>query len=282
MRALGFNEVINYSLTKKETVNLYAKPNTDIIELLHPMSEDKKVLRHSLLNGLVDNVIYHQSRQMDDLKFFEVGRTYYSHEEPMHLSVIMTGVYEGMTWQKDQINASYYVVKGILESITDYFDLTPTFEASQIEGLHPGVTAKVSLGQDQLGIVGKLHPQTGIDAFVFEINLEVLLKHIQNQTNFETISRFPNITRDLAFVVDKSIPQANIEALIKQTARKFLVDLTLFDVYLDQKIGEDKKSLAYSMTFNAKDKTLEAADIDKLMRSILNRLQFEFKAEIRA
>lgn len=282
MRALGFNEVINYSLTKKETVNLYTRPNTDIIELLHPMSEDKKVLRHSLINGLVDNVIYHQSRQMDDLKFFEVGRTYYSHEEPMHLSAIMTGVYEGMTWQKDQINASYYVVKGILESITDYFDLTPTFETSQIEGLHPGVTAKVSLGLDQLGIVGKLHPQTGIEAFVFEINLEVLLKHVLKQTNFETISRFPNITRDLAFVVDKSIPQANIEALIKQTARKFLVDLTLFDVYLDQKIGEDKKSLAYSMTFNAKDKTLEAADIDKLMRSILNRLQFEFKAEIRA
>ncbi|PKK87713.1 MAG: phenylalanine--tRNA ligase subunit beta [Tenericutes bacterium HGW-Tenericutes-8] len=282
LRALGFNEVINYSLTKQETIDLYTKPNTDIIELLHPMSEDKKVLRHSLINGLVENVVYHQSRQMDDLKFFEVGRTYYSHEEPMHLSLIMTGLYEGMTWQNEALKASYYTVKGILNSLLDYYDLNPSYEAYELEGLHPGVTAKVSLGQDRLGVVGKLHPQSGLDAFVFEINLEVLLKHVSKQTSFETISRFPNITRDLAFVVDKSIPQAKIEALIKQTAKKFLVDLTLFDVYLDQKIGEDKKSLAYSMTFNAKDKTLEAADIDKLMRSILNRLQFEFKAEIRA
>lgn len=282
MRHLGFNEVINYSLTKKETVNLYANPSTDIIELMHPMSEDKKVLRHSQINGLVENVVYHQSRQMTDLKFFEIGRTYYSHEEPLHLSVIINGLYEGVSWNNEKVASSYYVVKGILEDLLEHFDLKPSFEKFQIEGLHPGVTAKVMLGNDYLGVVGKLHPTSNLEAFVFEINLEVLLKHITKQPNFEVISRFPSITRDIAFVVDKMVPQESIHALITQTARKFLVDLTLFDVYEDEKIGLNKRSLAYAMTFGSKEKTLEASDVDKLMKSILNRLQFEFKAEIRA
>jgi phenylalanyl-tRNA synthetase beta chain len=104
---------------------------------------------------------------------------------------------------------------------------------------------------------------------------------IEPQPKFEVISKYPNITRDLAFVVDRTIEVGKITKLIEQTARKFLVDLTLFDVYRDEKLGEQKQSLAYSLTFNSKEKTLEAADVDKLMKSIVNRLQFEFKAELR-
>lgn len=282
MRHLGFNEVINYSLTKKETISLFTDPSQDQVELLHPMSEDKKVLRHSLINGLLDNVGYHLSRQMSDLKFFEIGSTYYSHGEPLHLACIIEGNYEASTWKKDGIKADFYVLKGILDSLLGHFDLKVDYEKASLEGLHPGVTAKISLNNEKIGYIGKIHPSLGIEAYVFEINLEVVLKHIQKQGLFETISRYPSITRDLAFIVDKQFPTQKIHALIYQTARKFLTDLTLFDVYEDEKIGLDKKSLAFSMTFNSKEKTLETADIDKLMKSILNRLQYEFKAEIRS
>ncbi|MDY0210244.1 MAG: phenylalanine--tRNA ligase subunit beta [Acholeplasma sp.] len=281
MRHLGFNEVINYSLTKKDTLCLFTDESKDAIELLHPMSEDKSVLRHSLINGLLDNVSYHLSRQMHDLKFFEIGSTYFSHGEPLHLAAIMEGKYEGLTWKKEGIQSDFYVLKGIVDSLMRHFDLSLSYDKASVLGLHPGVTAMVSLNNEKAGYIGKIHPNLGVEAYVFELNLEVVLKAILKQTNFETISRYPSITRDLAFVVDKSIPTKKIHDLIFQTARKFLVDLTLFDVYEDEKIGLDKKSLAFSMTFNSKEKTLETSDVDKLMRSILNRLQFEFKAEIR-
>jgi len=282
LRHLGFNEVLNYSLLKTAEVNLFTLPSEDIISVLHPLSEDKKSLRHSLINGLVDNAIYHTSRQINDLKFFEIGKTYYSHEEPLHLAALLMGSYQQIAWKKETIEGSFYVLKGLVDSVLNHFDLVPTYERqTAIEGFHPGVCANILVQNKVVGVIGKLHPSSNLDAYTFELNLERLFEIIEPQPKFEVVSKYPNITRDLAFVVDQSIEVGKITKLIEQTARKFLVDLKLFDVYQDDKIGENKQSLAFSLTFNSKEKTLEAQDVDKLMKSILNRLQFEFKAEQR-
>lgn len=283
LRHLGYNEVINYSLLKTHEVNVFTQKSEDIISILHPLSEDKKSLRHSLLNGLLDNARYHASRQINDLKVFEIGKTYFSHEEPLHLSALLMGSYQQIGWSKEQIQSSFFVLKGQLDAILAHFDLFATYEKeSVIEGFHPGVCAKVLIQNQPIGYIGKLHPSLEVDAYAFELNLERLLGFIEAQPKFEVISKYPNITRDLAFLVDRNIEVGKITKLIEQTARKFLVDLKLFDLYRDDKLGVNKQSLAYNLTFNSKEKTLEAADVDKLMKSIVNRLQFEFKAELRA
>lgn len=282
MRSLGFNEVLNYSLLKTSDVNLFTLPSEDVITILHPLSEDKKSLRHSLINGLVENANYHTSRQINNLKFFEVGRVYYSHEEPVHLAALLMGNYQQINWNKEGIQSSFYVLKGIVDALFKHFDLVPSYEKqTQINGFHPGVCANILVNNQVVGIIGKLHPNLGLDAYTFELNLEKVMALIEPQPKFEAISKYPNITRDLAFVIDRSIEVGKVTKLIEQTARKFLVDLTLFDLYRDEKLGESKQSLAYSLTFNSKEKTLEAQDVDKLMKSIVNRLQFEFKAELR-
>ena len=282
LRNLGFNEVLNYSLLKTAEVNLFTQPSEDVISVLHPLSEDKKSLRHALINGLVENAKYHTSRQINDLKFFEVGKVYYSHEEPMHAAGLLMGNFLQINWDKQSINSSFYVLKGMVDALLKHFDLVPSYEKqSQIEGFHPGVCANILVGNQIVGVIGKLHPSLELDAYTFELNLEKILTLIEPQPKFEVITKYPNITRDLAFLVDRSIEVGKITKLIEQTARKFLVDLQLFDLYRDEKIGDLKQSLAYSLTFNSKDKTLEAQDVDKLMKSIINRLQFEFKAELR-
>lgn len=283
MRHIGYNEVFNYSLLKPAEVNSFTQPSDDVITVLHPLSEDKKALRHALVNGLVENASYHVSRQINDLKIFEIGKVYYSHEEPLHLSALLMGQYQDILWSKQSIPSSFYVLKGQLDALLSHFDLTATYEKqSSIEGFHPGVCATVIVNKTVIGVIGKLHPNLELDAYAFEINLESLLAIIEPQSSFDVITKYPNITRDLAFVVDQSIEVGKITQLIQQTARKFLVDLTLFDVYRDEKLGENKQSLAYNLTFNNKEKTLETQDVDKLMKSIINRLQFEFKAELRS
>lgn len=283
LRHQGFNEVLNYSLLKTSEVNLFTLPSEDIISVLHPLSEDKKSLRHSLINGLVENAKYHTSRQINDLKFFEVGKVYYSHEEPIHMAGLLMGAYQQIAWSKQGVESSFYVLKGIVDAILRHFDLVATYEKqTQIEGFHPGVCANILIQNQVVGVIGKLHPNLELDAYTFELSLEKIMTLIEPQPKFEVISKYPNITRDLAFVVDQQIEVGKITKLIEQTARKFLVDLKLFDVYRDDRLGESKQSLAYNLTFNSKDKTLEASDVDKLMKSIINRLQFEFKAELRS
>lgn len=279
---LGFNEVVNYSLDLENTIDMYTQPSKDIIKMLHPISDDRKVLRHSLVNGLVKNVEYHLSRQMHDIHLFEIGRAYFSDQEPTYLSAIINGRFISNSLLKNDINSSYYLIKGILENILNNFNISVDYEVENtLEGYHPGVCAKVILDKETIGYIGKIHPRILKDAYAFEINLEKVFDKLESQPIFESISRFPNITRDLAVLVDKTLPVQRMIDLIAQTTRRYLVDIELFDLYEDDKLGVDKKSVAFRMTFNSKTQTLETQDIDKMMRSLMIRFERELKAEIR-
>ncbi|MDY0316475.1 MAG: hypothetical protein RBQ63_01750, partial [Acholeplasmatales bacterium] len=137
------------------------------------------------------------------------------------------------------------------------------------------------VGDKTIGLIGKIHPTILENTFTFEINLDLLLELILNQPLFEPVSKYPSIVRDIAVVVDESLESIKIDDLIRQTTRKYLVDLELFDLYKGEKLGDNKKSLAYRMTFNSKTQTLESEDIDKVMKSLIFRLQKELGAEIR-
>ncbi len=279
---LGFNEAINYSLTNKEEVHEFVHTNKDIIEILSPLSTDRTVLRHSLVNGLVGNVKYHLSRQMENLMLFEMGRVYFTGKEPTHLSTIINGKCILDSSRENEINVDFRVIKGILENLSEKLGIEFKYEKENtIKGYHPGICAKVIYNKEVIGHLGKIHPTILSDAYAFEINLEKVLPNLVSFEPFESITKYPSITRDLSMLVDNHLKIDDILNIIRQTTRKYLTDLRLFDVYEDKSLGENKKSLAFTMTFNSKEKTLEASDVDKLINSVIIRLERELKVEVR-
>ncbi len=280
IKGLGFNEVINYSLLKKQDINLFKEPSKDIIGLLKPLKDDRTHLRHSLINGLVENVKYHLSRQTNDLRFFEVGNVYYTEYEPLMLAAIIEGSY--LSSPSVNVKSSFVLLKGMLESLLDSVDLKARFvEAKNIDGFHPHVLAKIIVDDKTVGFIGQVHPNILDNAFAFEVNLTQLFDMNKSQALFTPISKFPNITRDIAVLVKKDLPAEKIMTVISQTAKKYLVNLVLFDIYYDEKLGTDKVSLAFRLTFNSKEKTLQTEDIDKIIKSIVFRLENELSAVIR-
>ena len=137
-----------------------------------------------------------------------------------------------------------------------------------------------------IGLIGQMHPkfakEMGIGTTVaLEISLEDVLSEVSSFT-YKPINKFPSIIRDLAIVCKKDIPASEIQALIKQTGKKYLTNVVLFDVYTGDGVNDDEKSLAFKLTFEDSTKTMEAEDVDKLVKSILNRLDYVYKAKLRA
>ncbi len=279
---LGFNEVINYSLGDNKDIDLYKDPSPTPIKLVYPLRDDRAYLRHSLINGLVETVNYNLSRQHEDLNLFEVGNIYYDDHEPLYLAAIISGKYIDGTFTNKNMQACFSLMKGFLEDIFNEYNVEVDYVKEQnIKGFHPGVCARILLNDETLGFVGKIHPEILDDAYAFEINLEQLYENINPQEKYELISRYPSIERDIAIVVDNNIEASKISALIKQTTRNYLTNIEVFDLYKDSRLGENKVSIGFRMTFNSKEKTLKTKDVDKMMKSVIFRLQKEFNAEIR-
>ncbi len=280
---LGLNEVINYSITG--TIDDFPKIG-ETIGVLMPMAEDKKYLRQSLMPGLLSSISYHQSRQMNDLGFFEMGHVFAKNLEVNHLAVALSGTWIHSEWLKRKLNGDYYILKGILELIGETFDV-PLYVApsTSVNALHPGIQGTIMLKDQKIGTIGRIHPKTEAgfdvkDVYAFELDLSLLLKHL-GQTSYEAVSRFPSVTRDISFIIDEIHPIADVLQLIQQTARKIIHKVELFDVYRGTNVKEGHQSLAVSITFQNKEKTFEKDDIEKALKSIKNRLNFAFKAEVR-
>ena len=282
---LGLHEAITYSLTDEENYNKYQSIG-EKVEILMPLSSDKKVLRQSLLNGLLQTVSYNQNRQTDDIHLFEIGHVFAKGIEYETLALAMSGMWHQSKWQKQGVKVDFYVIKGVLNQVMKALDVELTYETTHTHGfLHPYRQANIKMGKDIIGFIGEVHPkeQKALDinlTYVMEIKLEKILKH-HSKFDFEVISKYPNIERDLAIVVDENIEAKSLIDIIKQTLRQNLVELSVFDIYQGTHIESGKKSIAFNLVFNDSNKTLETQDVDKLMKKAISRLAYEFKAEVR-
>lgn len=281
---LGFFELITYSLTKKEDVKNYQQLG-ESLDLLLPMSDDRKTLRQSLLPGMLDIVAYHYARHMRDLMFFEMGHVFAKDVEKSHLSLIATGKYLETSWHKKDVEVDFYVFKGFLEQVAHLLDINLTLKKSEASFLHPGIQADIYFNENKVGYIGKIHPlyakrKDVDDVYALELDLDALIFD-KDVEKIEAVSKYPVITRDLSFVVDKSVAVGDILALIQQTARKLITNVSLFDIYQGNNLKENEQSLAVSITFNDTYKTLEKEAVEKALKSIKNRLSFTFKAQIR-
>ena len=178
-------------------------------------------------------------------------------------------------------------MKGIIEELLAKLGIKATYVASSKKNVHPGKCASILVGEKEIGYLGAIHPKyqkehSLNETYVFELNFDLLLELSEEAIKYAPVSKYPSITRDLAIVCNKNIKASDICALIKQTGKKILVDVSLFDLYEDESIGLENKQLAYKLTFCDSEKTLESADVEKVIKSILNRLEFTYQAKLRS
>ncbi len=187
----------------------------------------------------------------------------------------------------NEANVDFYIIKGIVEELLDYLGYVNRYSfviPKEIpKEFHPGQVAEINVNGDNVGIVGRLHPAEIKEAvYVMEINLDKLLDKKVGKMKYKEISKFPNIKKDVAFVVDKNIPSKDIEIVIKKSGGSLLANIEVFDVYTGENVGENEKSIAYSLTFNDAKKTLTEEEVAEIFNKIINTVTSKCNAKLRA
>ncbi len=289
LAGLGLREAINYSLTDVETLNDFALDELSNVEVLMPMLDSMKVMRHSLVNGLLRNITYNTAHKQKDVALFEIGKRYSNEGETMMLSGAFEGLFTNSLWQGLKTPVDFYLVKGVLDALFAKFGYKASYQAIdyKLTSMHPGRSAYILVDDKVIGYVGEIHPRyakehdLANDIYVFELNLDLLYSMHGVSFDYKAISKYPSVERDLAIVVKKDVLASDVEKVIKMVTKKYLVDLKIFDVYTGENVAEDEKSLAIKLTLESSEKTLSSEDIEKIIHGVLNRLDALLHARLR-
>jgi len=286
----GFNQTITYTLVSRDKATYFdANPITPVC-LYNPMSEDRSVLRHSLLPSLLDVMTYNLSRKQEDIALFELGKTYFTEGEHEHLCGLIVGKYQPSLWQKHSGEVDFYLFKGIIENILESSKIkSATIEKPETDlpKMHPGISAIVKIGQEIVGYFGRLHPEVEFEydienAYVFDLNFDMLASNQAKTVAFQPIPKVPSVSRDIAILVDIDVPSHKVMDAIRLAGKKALIQSTVFDVFTSDKVGKDKKSMAIRLVFQDNEKTFSTEEIDAMVQRILTQLEKSVNATLRS
>ncbi len=286
MLSLGLSETLSYILINDKEVKGYTLDEFEELRLLDPITEDRNTLRYSMIPSLYKIYEYNNARNQKDVSIFEIGKGFYKkgekYGEDTKLCVLMSGKYSlGLTNR----NVDFYVIKGVAEEILEYLGYENRYSFMKKEmpkELHPGQSAYINVNGTDVGIIGKIHPNiTKEDIFVLEINLDELFQKKVGKMKYKEISKFPNVKKDVAFVVDKKLTSKEIEKVVKSAGGSLLTDIEVFDVYTGSNLPQNKKSIAYALTFEDTKKTLTDEEINALLEKIIDTVCKKCNAEIR-
>ena len=285
LRTLGLNEARTYTLVSDEMASLFNYRTEEKIKLLRPMSEDKKVIRTTIIPSLLNVYEYNKSHSVKDINVYEIANIYYNEsEEDTLVSALISGNYNNANFQGNAKKSDFYVLKGIVCNMLDCLGFNGRYEfvKGDTEDLHPGQNANILIDKEKCGIIGKIHPKlTEDDVYVFELSLKKIDEKKVRAIKFKELPKFPSIVKDVAFVVDKDTESKSIEMVIKKAGGKLLTNVKVFDVYTGEKLEDGKKSIAYSLTFNDEEKTLTDEVVMELFNKIINEVNNKFSGEIR-
>ncbi len=301
----GLDEVITYSMidVRDEEKLAANKPgfsekpglSEPHVTVLNPLTADRAHLRRTLLTGLI-NTARANLRFTDRVAIFEVGRVFDPRpdetlpSEPQRVAALLAGPREAGSWLgHDAAPLGFFDLKGVAEALTTRLRLSDVkWERAEHPALHPGRAARLLVGGAEIGVLGELHPQVRAafdlpeqPVVVMELDLDALLAGWGASHEMTDISTQPAVYEDVALIVDEAVAAAQVEALIRQSGGKLLVDIRLFDVYRGGQVPAGKKSLAYALTFQAPDRTLTDEDTKKLRAKIVARLERELGASLR-
>lgn len=298
LEGAGLYQAVTYALTTPAKSAHFSFSGDEVypISVAHPMSEERSTLRMSLLPQLLEVLQYNRNRSMEDLAIYEMGSVFINRqevltdlpEEYVFVSGAVTGVFNEHLWQGERKTVDFFVLKGILEGLMNELNLSEriTYEAGEIENMHPGRTAIVKLDGISVGFVGQLHPalQKELDlkdTYVFELNATSLLEKETDQMVYQTLPRYPSITRDIALVVDQELPAGDLTTVIQAAGGVLLKEVNLFDLYEGEKMEEGKKSLAFSLKYFDPERTLTDEEVVTAHDRVLKSLEERFGAQLR-
>ncbi|MEG1048440.1 MAG: phenylalanine--tRNA ligase subunit beta [Bacilli bacterium] len=285
LRGLGLDETRTYLLQNEEDSKLFNFEFGKKIELLKPMSGDKKIVRQSILPALLKVIDYNNSRKVNDVFIYEIANTYKDENtETTKIAISMKGNFLINNWNNINVKVDFYLIKGVVENILDYlgFKNRYSFQVSEIPNMHPGKSCVVLLDRKPVGFVGRVHPKTRKDeVYVAELDMTALANLKVKPIKHKEPSKFPEITKDLSFVIKKDCSSEQLMNQIKKSGGRLLDKIEVFDVYVGDNVLENEKSIAYSLTFKDDTRTLEDSEINLILEKIINEVETKMSAKLR-
>jgi phenylalanyl-tRNA synthetase beta chain len=305
----GLQEVITYALTTPEREAPLGLPAMDYVTLLNPINEDRRVMRHSVLAGVLE-VVAENLKHTADVRVFELGPVYLPRpgeklpDEPRRLAVVMTGRRREEFWGDSAGGEKvanqpldFFDLKGVIEALAADLHLPVVqYRLSEVPYLHPGRAAELFVGRcGRCGHFGQLHPRvvealarpkemkelSGRVLLVAELDVEALQQATPARYTYTAVPPFPPALRDIAVVVEEAVTAAQVAAEIWGAGAETLRGVRLFDLYRGSSIPPETKSLAFALTYQADDRTLTEKEVDKAHSKIEERLRRVLKAQIR-
>jgi len=295
----GLNEVITYSFISPEIFDKIRIPEghklRNTIKIKDPMTRDHSLMRTSLISSLLEVIKWNTNRQAESVKMFEVGKIYLPYpDKPNSLpneKLIIAGAINktgrGDIWEKS-LSLNISDIKGIIETV---FQGLKVGNWEVVPGNHPAFhplrNGKIIIRGEKVGIFGEIHPEV-INNYripgkvsLFEIDFENLLPNVPSDIKYCVLPKYPSIQRDLAIIVKEEILSADIIKTIKSIDEKLIKKVTLFDIFKGKQIGDGYKSLAYSVVFQAEDRTLTDQEVENIFKKIREQLITKYSAKIR-
>jgi phenylalanyl-tRNA synthetase beta chain len=297
---LGLQEVVSYRMTSPEREARHLPPETppddkSYFRLANPIANDRVVMRHSLLASILE-IVERNARVRERISLFEIGPVYLASEEgalpeeQLRLAIALTGPRDLLTWHGGNVEQmDFYDLKGIIDALLGGLGLDKArYETAEHPSFHPGKSARVLLGETQVGLLGELHPkvherydlpETPLVAAILDI--EIVLAAVKDMRSVQPVPIFPPVLEDLAVVVDENVPAELVEEVIRKAGGHLLVGVTLFDLYRGEQVDKGKKSLAYSLVYQAPERTLTDEEIANIRAKVIKKLGSELKAKLR-
>ncbi|MCP4396794.1 MAG: phenylalanine--tRNA ligase subunit beta [bacterium] len=297
----GLYEVVNYSFFDEKNLSKLGidkkNPYDRLVSLKNPLTKEQRVLRTTTIPGLLENLMLNSSNRVENVRIFEIGRTFHATdpsqalpEEKAVVSGLLSGRRMELGWNQSQEAVDFYDMKGIVENTLQRLNIPCEFcraEASPF--LHPGESAAIQVNNEILGSVGKIHPDV-CDAFdlvdgrvyVFELFFDVLVKYAALDTAFSSLPKYPAVHRDLAVIAPvASTEAAEIESIILEAGQPLLEKLVLFDRYVGPQVGDGNASLTYSLHYRSPERTLTDSDVGSIEQRIIERLEARLGLRLR-
>ena len=283
LSSLGLNETLSYTLIPQSLSHMYTLDEFEEVNLLDPMSDDHKTLRYSLLPSMMLTYDYNAKRNNKDLCLFEIGKKFKKangkYSESKSLAILMSGsISYGL--KKEKID--FYHIKGIMEELLDSLGFKNRYSLKTTgipKEFHPGSSASINLNGKNIGVIGKIHPTISKDnIYLMEIDLDILENLGVKKLEYQEISKYPSISKDVAFIFNNNITNEEIIIEIKKSAGKYLTDIELFDIY---EFDNDTRSLAYNLVFSSKDSTLTDEIIMPVFDKMILDIEKKFNATLR-
>lgn len=289
----GLSEIYTYGfINEKDLDKMCIAEDSDlraqVIKVKNPLSEDYSIMRTTTLPSMLQTIVTNQSKKNKNVGLFDISRTYRNVDNqieqgnvPQEDNMITIGMYGD--------DVDFYILKGLVEKILTVSSVLRYDVVSEKcnNSYHPGKTANIKVGKDIIVTMGEIHPEVAENygvkgrVYVAEIWLDKLVKYGKKDKKYEEVAKFPAVERDIAMVIDENIEVGSIQKVIQKKGKKILEEIELFDVYRNEKLGENKKSVAYSLKFRSKDKTLTDDEINQTMNEIVKELENSLGAELR-